>query len=92
MDGDARRRFARHLSLAEIGEEGQAKLCAARIDFEGDARAVEVAREYARRAGMSIGGAPIAIEGVSDDASAFLAGALAATEAIKRALGVGWPA
>jgi hypothetical protein len=50
------RRYARHLLLREIGEAGQALLCAARVRVPNavDARAAAVAREYLVRAGLSV--------------------------------------
>ena len=51
-----KQRFARHILLPEIGEDGQARLCAARVRFPGsaDARAADVARSYLERAGIEV--------------------------------------
>lgn len=45
-------RYARHLLLAEIGPEGQARLCAASYRVEGDSSAARVAVDYIERAGV----------------------------------------
>lgn len=113
MEPDARRRFARQLLLADVGERGQARLCAHAVRVEGDERAAETARLYLERAGVmaardqssaSAGGgdAGHVVEVASresiralagraelETAAAFLAGAFAAVEEIKRALAVG---
>lgn len=49
-------RYARHLLLPEIGEEGQLRLLAThvRVPGEADAGAAEVAREYLVRAGVRV--------------------------------------
>ena len=51
-----KRRYARHLLLAEIGEAGQERLCAARVRVPdaADARAMAVARAYLERAGLEL--------------------------------------
>jgi hypothetical protein len=51
-----RQRYARHLLLSEIGETGQARLCAARVRVRvtSDPRAVAVARDYLERAGLEV--------------------------------------
>lgn len=109
-----RRRFERHLLLAEIGEAGQARLCAARARLApgADSRAAAVARDYLERAGVAVIEAQAAraqadAEAIAlalpdaavlrslagrpelDEAAASLAGALAAVDAIKTALGIG---
>jgi hypothetical protein len=100
MDAQARRRFARHLLLAEVGEAGQALLCAARASVEGEPRASEVARTYLERGGVQLdttaGGETVCVESCRtapglEEAAAFVAGAFAATEHIKKVLGVGVP-
>jgi hypothetical protein len=50
-----KRRHARHVLLAEIGEPGQLRLCASRVQrcLLADPRAASVALEYLERAGMS---------------------------------------
>jgi hypothetical protein len=85
-------RFARHYSLAEIGPEGQTRLSSATVSVSGDPRAAAVAREYLERAGLTVreGGEPISVER-DELAAAWFAGAFAATETIKRVLGVGTP-
>jgi hypothetical protein len=96
LDSAARSLFARQILLREIGEEGQARLCAARVWLEGDPRAVEVARDYLERAGVTVApdGVALLIEGAAgrDDAAAVLAGAFTAVEAIKAIVGAGAPA
>ena len=101
---DARRRFARHLSLAEVGEAGQERLSAAPMpELAGDPRAVAVARLYLERAGLDGGerdGAVIdagsrarvrALAGSEglEEAAAFVLGAFAAVEHLKHVLEVG---
>jgi hypothetical protein len=104
LDAALKQRYARHLLLAEIGEGGQARLLATRVRLESaaDPRAREVASEYLRRAGVTVGdsGASVSLGDTRaitalagsehlHDAAAALAGAFGAVEAIKRALGVG---
>ncbi len=106
MEAEARRRFARQLSLAEVGEGGQARLCAHVVRVEGDPRAAGIAAEYLARAGVQVSRADAAATldvGAEGDvaalagapeleqAAAFALGAFAAVEEIKRALGVGRP-
>ncbi|HJL17281.1 MAG TPA: hypothetical protein RMH99_16560 [Sandaracinaceae bacterium LLY-WYZ-13_1] len=101
-----RARYARHLLLAEVGEQGQRRLSAHRVRLEGDPRATEAAADYLARAGVGVVRA-----GDADDTVAIpradvarladrpslaptagrLTGAFAAVEAIKRALAVGRP-
>jgi hypothetical protein len=105
-----RRRFARHLLLAEIGQAGQARLCATRLRASeaADPRAAEVARDYLERAGVRVLTheeergreaqalalpSPAAVRALAghlelEEAAAALAGAYAAVEAIKGALGM----
>ncbi len=94
-------RYARQYTLAEIGTVGQAKLEAARVHAgAGDSRASAVALAYLSRAGVGIDAAGIAVRVASQheitriagrpelaEAAAFLAGALAATEAIAQITG-----
>jgi len=115
-----RRRHARQLLLAEIGERGQERLCATRVRLtgDGDARAAAVARDYLERAGLQLidvqeasahddgdasrelevaiadSGALQALAGRPEleEAAAALAGAFAAVEVIKSALGLARPA
>ncbi len=51
-----KRRHARQLLLAEIGERGQERLCATRVRLsgDGDVRAAAVARDYLERAGLQL--------------------------------------
>lgn len=105
LSSDARRRFARHLLLAEVGELGQSRLCAHDVEVVGDGRAAEVATLYLTRAGVTVReGAshevpvppPEHIDALAGrpelrEASAFLAGAFTAVEEIKRTLAVGTP-
>jgi hypothetical protein len=96
-----RHRHARHLLLSEIGEQGQARLCATRVVFpeSADPSAGAVARDYLTRAGLHV--APVGIiapvpcaaairtlagRPELEPAAAALAGAFAAVEAIKAAL------
>ncbi len=53
---DDRRRYARQLALAEIGEDGQARILASRValDEGADAGARAVAGAYLTRAGVSL--------------------------------------
>jgi len=99
--------YARHLLLAEIGEQGQERLCATRVTLSaaGDPEAARVAQEYLERAGVTVGrgGEPIEIpttrrvarlaggDAALHDAAAAVAGAHAAVEAIKHIVGVGRP-
>jgi hypothetical protein len=106
-----KRRHARQLLLAEIGERGQERLCATRVLLSpgADPRATEVTRDYLERAGVQVIAAPApgsedrpfelevasaaAVRALAgrpdlDEAAAALAGAFAAVEAIKRALGL----
>jgi hypothetical protein len=103
-----RQLYARHLLLAEIGEQGQERLCASRVAHAaGDARARVVARDYLERAGLCVDDASTAEpaslqvplptqDGVRalaarpelEEAAAALAGAFAAVETIKAALGI----
>jgi hypothetical protein len=54
LSPEQRVRHARHLSLLEIGEAGQERLCATRfrVPAGADERAAAAAREYLTRAGM----------------------------------------
>jgi hypothetical protein len=51
---DHRRRFGRQIRLAEIGEAGQAKLCAARVELGSTGFARSVEERYVRAAGMQV--------------------------------------
>jgi hypothetical protein len=103
-----KRSYARQITLAEIGVEGQAQLCAAELTIApvADARAAEVAREYLSRAGVAVREHASQLVPVGDEPSvralagdpaleacaAWLAGSFAAVEAIKAVTGVGIPA
>ena len=80
MDPLARRRFARQLLLAEIGEAGQARLCASRVKVAdgADAQAAETARAYLDRAGLQVVDDGEALEAAVPSADAI--GALARDE------------
>src|SRR5690349_5792156 len=102
LDRQARARYARHLSLPEIGEAGQSRLLAARIalDEHGGASARATAALYLERAGARVVGgseearALIAIDPGDPalaEAASFLSGALTAVEVIKSVLRVGTP-
>jgi hypothetical protein len=99
------RKHARQLLLPEIGEAGQAQLCAHRVELPPSA-ASEIAVLYLGRAGVHASLAESApmpdalsaervrlLAGGSElePAAAFLAGAFAAVEEIKRVVGAGKP-
>lgn len=100
---DARRRHARQLLLAEVGERGQARLSGHEVGLRGDPRAAEVAALYLSRAGVAVRDDAASVLELADpdavsrlagrdelrEAAAFVAGAFAAVEEIKRALEVG---
>lgn len=102
-----RSRFARQLLLVEIGDEGQAKLCAASVSASpsGDPRTARWALEYLRRAGVAPkpGGATLAVpprpaiaelaggDEQLEEATAALVGAWLAVERIKEIVGRGEP-
>ena len=103
LDAAARRRYARQLLLGEIGEAGQERLLDACFSpgADGDADAYAVAAEYLQRAGCSAtqSGAVLRVPrtaGVMRFAgspalaapAAEIAGAFAAVEHIKEALGI----
>ena len=94
-----RRRYARQILLAEIGIDGQERLCAQTIgEFQGDSRAANVAERYLKRAGLVEGEGPTVSLPTSNDiatiagtpnlevAAAYLVGALSAVETIKSSL------
>ena len=47
-------RYARHIALPEIGPEGQARICAARVAVVGSDLATETAALYLRAAGCEV--------------------------------------
>lgn len=106
LDSAARRRYARHILLGEVGEAGQERLLGARFrpDAGADEDAYAVAAEYLERAGCRADArgdaAPVPdTETVARFAgsaelqapAAAIAGAFAAVEHIKSVLGVGAP-
>ena len=95
-----RRRYARQILLAEIGKQGQERLCAQPIGtFQGDPCATDVAERYLRRAGLEQGRGPtvelrtpLEVERIAGRpelqvAAAYLVGAFSAVETIKSTLG-----
>jgi hypothetical protein len=70
MDAAAVARYARQIALPEVGPEGQARICAARVLVVGAGAAAETAATYLRAAGV---GAVIAREGAPPDGGAWLA-------------------
>jgi hypothetical protein len=102
---EQKRRYARQITLAEIGVEGQAQLCAAELalDAGADPRAAEVARTYLARSGVQLREQAVQVAPVATTASvralagdpeldacaAWLAGSFAAVEAIKAVMGLG---
>lgn len=106
LDAAARRRYARQVLLAEIGEEGQERLSRARFGAgeDVDSRAFAVAADYLARAGCepSEDGPAVVVpseafvnafagrETLRAPAAAVV-GAFAAVEHLKRMLEVGTP-
>lgn len=92
LSRDDRLRYARQISLPEIGEAGQLRLSQARVMSSHP-----VASTYLERAGVEVsdGPAPALTVHAGDaalaEAASFLSGALTAVEALKRALGTGTP-
>ena len=100
-----KQRYARHLLLAEIGETGQERLCAARVQLpdDMDPRAAAIARDYLERAGVGVSAgdsalapsadraavAALAGDPLLEHAAAALLGALHAVEQIKIQLAIG---
>lgn len=92
LSREDRVRYARQISLPEIGEAGQLRLAQARIESRHP-----VAAMYLERAGVGVvaaagAGSSMHVEPgepALSEAAAFLSGALSAVEAIKDALGVG---
>ncbi|MCB9591617.1 MAG: hypothetical protein H6719_02690 [Sandaracinaceae bacterium] len=85
------------MALPEIGDEGQARLEAVPVHVLGDARAVATAEVYLERSGVTISstGREVRVPAIRsgrpelEEAAAFVAGALAAVEAIKAVVGAG---
>ena len=102
-----RSRYARHLLLREVGEQGQARLCEAEVAVTqaADEDAAAIARDYLGRAGITVAdAAPLECDVSTGDevtrlaggpllrdAAAALAGAFAAVETIKQITGAGQP-
>lgn len=88
---DDKLRYARHLLLAEIGEAGQRRLCAAgfRIGASADPRVAAVAGDYLTRSGMQTlpSGASDALALPGSEQVACLAGDVALQEAAAALLG-----
>lgn len=96
LSAQDRRRYARHISLPEIGEVGQERLLAAHVKDVPNPTTLD----YLRRAGVSVEHptAPLRSpdfstsskrEGESGGEGAALVGAFEAVERIKEILGVG---
>jgi hypothetical protein len=96
------RLYARQVILREIGQAGQARLCAGRVaitdrDAAQQPGAALVARDYLQRAGVQVAadGAPVVfaeaaqVEPALQACADWLHGAWAAVETIKRVAGVG---
>ena len=100
LGANERRRYARHVSLAEVGAEGQARLLAAHVREPASA----TTRDYLRRAGVSFapdGLVPRAVcvrpDGLTRDpalrdAATAVLDAFAAVETFKAIVGAGVPA
>ncbi len=90
-------RYARHVMLEEIGASGQTRIEAERIVLEGSADAVATAAVYLERAGVTVdpAGRRVDVPEVRAGrpelaaAAAYVAGAWAAVEVIKTAVGAG---
>jgi hypothetical protein len=92
-------RYARQILLAEVGVEGQARICAAEARVGGEGLVHELAESYAERAGFAaVLPGPVDVEALAPRrlirepaARAVLAGARAALAAMRKALGGGDP-
>jgi len=105
LDREARMRYARQISLPEIGEQGQLRLMHAKVAIASGAVSARTAVLYLERAGVGLerdashmiaSASPAHVAARAGDpsleeAAAFLIGALDAVEAIKAVLGVGAP-
>lgn len=76
---DQKRRYGRQIRLADVGEAGQAKLCAAKVGLmtQGEARDIEEC--YLRLAGV----------GITEDVQAETSPALDFRHPVARAIGGG---
>jgi hypothetical protein len=70
MDRNAALRFARQISLPELGPDGQQRICDARVVVAGGGLAAEVAALYLRAAGV---GTVIELRELPDGGEAWLA-------------------
>jgi hypothetical protein len=100
------RLYARQVILRELGQAGQAQLCAAEVALAEPSPAGEIAADYLRRAGVQVVTGPalslavpsaaqvdaIAGEPALQACAEWLAGAWTAVETIKQCVGVGSPA
>ena len=104
LSSEDRLRYARQLSLAEVGEHGQERLLRSRFrcDPGADPTAQMIAVDYLKRAGLEESDSaevltvatPDAVDRIADEpalreAAATVAGAFAAVEHLKQALGLG---
>lgn len=96
-----RARFARQLSLPEVGERGQRALGESRARIEGDSRATDAATRYLERAGCTVSddGVLVRVSSVEEitriagrpeleEAAAWISGCVAAATHIARTVGV----
>lgn len=99
-NADPKRRYSRQIRLAEIGEDGQAKLCAATVAIPSSGFVRTIERRYVCRAGMSVteganGASPADHAAVASlglrhaPAREVAEGALRALAAIRDVLGLG---
>lgn len=104
LSPEDRLRYARQLSLAEVDEDGQERLLRSRFrcDPRADPTAQAIAADYLKRAGLQESDSaellavatPDAVDRIAYDpalreAAATVAGAFAAVEHLKQALGLG---
>lgn len=96
MSGDLQRRFGRQIRLADIGDGGQAKLCAAEVALESAGFARTIEERYLEAAGVRVrpgsSSTPRDLTALGlrhAPAREVAEGALEALIAIRRVLGVG---
>ena len=104
LSSEDRLRYARQISLPEVGEDGQERLLRSsfRRDPQADTTAEAIAIDYLKRAGLKESDSgralavatPDAVDRIADEpalreAAATVAGAFAAVEHLKEALGLG---